>query len=1252
MHDRILAFDWSSTPLGPLDSWSTELATTVEIALASRFPMILWWGPELTVLYNDAYIPIFASKHPGALGAPGLSARAWGDPDVAQVIGPMLESVRRDGQATWSEDQLLILERHGFAEETYFTWSYSPVTSRAGRVAGVFTAVFETTGTVIRARRLRLLADLMAATVDAPNEMEAARQASSVLDRFRLDLPFHAIFARRGRSMELAAGNCPELSQLADSWRGPGPVLRRLEPGLTNDVWPEPVRDVLLTPLTPAGGQDPWGLLAVGLSPRLAWEGEYSSFVELLTARVDSALGDAMALEAERRRAEALAELDRAKTAFFTNVSHEFRTPLTLMLAPLDDLLSDPGTAADQRSLLDTARSNGRRMLKLVNSLLQFARLEGGTGGTTPAPVDVAKLTANLVAQFRSSFESAGLDLELDMTGPGAPVYLDAEMWETVVLNLLSNALKYTAQGRVGVRLDYRDGRLRLEVSDTGVGIPDTELERVFDRFFRSSLDSARSAEGSGIGLALSRELVELSGGSVTVGSSVGQGSTFTVEVPAEVVAAGGASGLDGRAQGRSASMFVEEAGRWQPARPAASGPDPTDGSKPTVLVVDDNSDMRAYLQRTLSTRFNVTTAANGLQALDALRARRPAAVVSDIMMPKLDGLGLTRAIRADPELAGVPVLLLSARAGTEATVEGLEHGADDYLVKPFSSPELVSRLHNLVTAGQRSSEGTARAAHREALTAAVTRLAGSISAAATVQRCVDAVTESLSGMESFFGTTLGLLDPDGTALELTWGVPLNDSLKTRFHRIDTALDVPQNYPTRTGEPLFLPDRAALISNYPHLERDVAGLEFGGACFLPVYTGHDRIVGSLGLTWREAVVFDLDRIEFVSEVATIVGRTLERIKQNEAERTVAAALQSRLLAVDLRAARLAAATCYVPSETSMQVGGDWYDLVGLRDGRYMAAVGDVVGRGIEAAATMGQLRSALSITARQEGDPARVADLLDDYSATVPGSACTTVVLARVDPAAETVSHITVGHPPPLLVGPDGQVSFLDDTPSWPLGVRSVARPNAAVRAMPAGSLLVMYTDGLIERRGESIERGLERLRSALECLWPLPTRVIVERLLDSLGHHGSDSHDDIAVLAVRTPGQSAHHYVDVLAAGLAEIPPARARLRAWLSTVGVTGELHDDVVLSVGELLSNAVEHGAGGDSNLTVRMEVGILDDEIAAVVSDPGRWKPGMSDAVPSDRGRGFTIVEALASTMEVSREPSGTAATLSFTRGAAG
>ena len=553
MAERVRVRDWSGTAVGPAPRWPQSLQTALSICLSSRFPLHVWWGPDLTVFYNDAYVPAMGDKHPAALGRP--AAEVW--PEAWHELGPMAASVLAGRGATYSEDQQLFLRRHGYLEETYWTFSYSPIQDESGGVGGIFVAVTETTSRVVGERRLRVLGDVgELSTMSAGTAEEASRAVVGVLARHRADVPFVAAYLRAAdgslrlvASSGVAAGGAvtPRTirgpSDAEPLWRvahnGTTEVVRGLVGDTADQVeasaaGPAVPTDAVVAPLMIAGRSEPAGVLVAGVNPYRALDGDYRSFFDLVADQLSTAVTDALAYEAERQRAEALAELDRAKTDFFSNVSHEFRTPLTLIMGPVAELRAAPAVLADPwlAEELDVVHRNALRLGKLVNSLLDFSRLQAGRVEARFEPVDLAAYTAELASVFRSAVERVGVEYDVDVAPLPEPVYVDRDMWEQIVLNLLSNAVKFTFEGRIGIGLRPHGRSAELTVTDTGTGIPADELPRLFERFHRVERARARSGEGSGIGLAVVRELVGLHGGAIAVDSTPDRGTTFTVTLP------------------------------------------------------------------------------------------------------------------------------------------------------------------------------------------------------------------------------------------------------------------------------------------------------------------------------------------------------------------------------------------------------------------------------------------------------------------------------------------------------------------------------------------------------------------------------------------------------------------------------------------------------------------------------------------------------------------------------------------------
>jgi signal transduction histidine kinase/DNA-binding response OmpR family regulator len=716
MAHRMRELDWSKTALGPVERWPQSLRTSVSTCLDCAFPIVLWWGPDLAILYNDEYRPILGpAKHPEALG--GRGAKVWAE--IWDVIGPMLSQVYDRAEATRSRDLLLHIDR-GYPEEAYFSFSYSPIHAEGGKVGGIFCPVIETTEKVIGERRLRTLRDLAARCKGAASDESVYEAAASILSGNPHDVPFALIYSVDERQSVahlkavagIAAGTAASAGHVslagdrADPWllgsvarSGRVTVLTELATrfdALPTGAWKVPPPSAMVLPVLLPGQEHAHAILVAAVSPMRALDADYRTFFGLIATQIAAAAADAQALADERRRAAALAELDRAKTTFFSNVSHEFRTPLTLMIGPLHDLLAADGLSSDAASAVEVAHRNGLRLQKLVNTLLDFSRIEAGRIEASYEPTDLAALTTELASVFRSAIEKAGLELIVDCDGLSEPMYVDRDMWEKIVLNLLSNAFKFTFEGRITVELRAGGDHVVLRVADTGVGIPEADLPRMFERFHRVKHARARTHEGTGIGLALVQELARLHGGTVAVESHEGRGTTFTVSVrrgtahlPAERIAA--ARRLESTSIG--AMPFVEEVLHWLPPpdRPvpaAIAAPPPTAAH---VLVADDNADMRDYLMRILGHSVHVDAVSDGAAALQRIQRDPPDLVLTDVMMPALDGFGLLAAIRKDDRLRSVPVILLSARAGEEARIEGLRAGADDYLVKPFSARELLA---------------------------------------------------------------------------------------------------------------------------------------------------------------------------------------------------------------------------------------------------------------------------------------------------------------------------------------------------------------------------------------------------------------------------------------------------------------------------------------------------------------------------------------------------------------------------------
>ncbi|KAI9089987.1 hypothetical protein DFS34DRAFT_379627 [Phlyctochytrium arcticum] len=779
MGEMLRNFDWSSTSLGPISSWPQSLLTIVALAMASSFPMAIWYGPDLVLLYNDAYAPVAGTKHPWLFGKAGREA--WSE--IWDVLEPIARGVMERGDKVYIEDHLLFMTRNGYVEESYHTWSWIPIRQENGSVGGLLNPTFEATGRILAERRLKTLRDFSANTSTAKKLRDVCLIGTEAIAENQHDIVFFLLYTctidNSGTSHDETKTQNSKLYRLtlettigidfghpaavermvvdtANPEAGkalPWPVwdacvhkTRIQQPGdsrvgsIEGRGWGEPSKLYLTCPIVANDADDVMGVIIIGTSARRPFDADYSGFVDMLTRQVASTFATVKAYEEEVKRAEALTAIDRAKTAFFSSVSHELRTPLTLILGPTDELLRDSRHPLISRHVqrVNLINRNAQRLLKLVNSLLDFSRIEAGRMQATFTECELGTVTADLASVFRSAVEKGGVSFKVEChQEAGRTVWVDRDMWEKIVFNLIGNAFKFTLEGSIKVIVYPGDQGMVFAVQDTGTGIPSHEISRVMERFHRVEGQKGRSHEGSGIGLALTNELVKLHGGKLVIDSEFGKGSTFSVLIPYgtahlpqdrlsdEADAYLRENILSSRSYGMT---MVEEARRWLPSSDDdtvnSSTSDSGDSSIPSnavsastrgnkILLADDNSDMRRYVKNILSQWWQVTDVADGQQALDAIRRDMPDIVVSDVMMPVLDGFGLLKVLRSLSETKNLPVILLSARAGEEARVDGLQMGADDYLVKPFSAKELVARVQTHLELGKLRVELERRVAER-----------------------------------------------------------------------------------------------------------------------------------------------------------------------------------------------------------------------------------------------------------------------------------------------------------------------------------------------------------------------------------------------------------------------------------------------------------------------------------------------------------------------------------------------------------
>ncbi|MEV6635566.1 SpoIIE family protein phosphatase [Actinoplanes sp. NPDC051470] len=1179
MGRRMRELDWTSTPLGPPQDWPEELQTAVVAMLASRAQIVIFHGPEYCALYNDAYIVTMGVKHPGYLGRPGreMWAEAW------EVLQRLFDGVVRSDAAFWASDHPFLLDRYGFLEETYFDISSDPIRAADGTVTGVNCIVTDTTSRVLGERRVRTLSALGRRLADQVDQAGLGARVAEVLGENRGDIPFAALWLddpETGGELTLAgsSGAAPApLTRMTPADRAT--VAAVLRTGRPNRV---PTRAVCDPPphaatdsslVVPIGvGTGHAGVLVIGLSRHLSMDRDYSDFLDLAGAQISQAVSAHRTYELQRRRTAELTALDTAKTNFFANVSHEFRTPLTLILGPLEDLLGER-LEPDLADRLRLMHRNGLRLLKLVNTVLDFSRLESGRIRAAYRPTDLATYTARLAGTFRSATERAGLRLTVETPPLAAPVHVDREMWEKIVFNLLSNAVKFTREGGVTVRLTADGDEAVLTVEDTGVGVPPEEQSLLFDRFHRVSSTWSRSHEGTGIGLALVRELAELHGGGVGAASEVGVGSRFTVRVPfgtAHLPADRLVADPRHLADEVDPRLYLGETQSWsaepQPA-PAESAP----GGR--ILLADDNADLREHVTRLLRGHFRVTAVADGQAALETALREPVDLVLTDMMMPRLDGFGLIRALRADERTRDVPIVVLSARAGEEASVEGLTVGADDYLVKPFSARDLIARVRANLGLGQ---------VRRQI----ISRLRGLVDAAAavnTVRTTAEVLDVAARHVRAMTSAGRVVVTAAGARAEVDGGAA--------------------------------PD-ATPVSVVPLL--DTAGVEHGE---LSVWEGSDGVPDS----------------GVITQLARLIGLRLENARLYEAEHRIASTLQHSLLPAYLpRMPGAIVAVRYLPGSTEAEVGGDWYDVISAPGEKLFLVIGDVVGKGVQAAAGMGQLRNALRAYILEGFGCGESLSRLNRLVDNLGRRQFATVVCVCFDPRTRTLTYSSAGHPSPVLfdLSQEEGTFLYSSAMGPPIGALSdITYPTQTVE-LEAGTRLLLYTDGLVEDRRRGIDTGLAELTS--DVAKPVEH---IEDLLDALLAKASQQNrrDDIALLALQVT--EPREFVLRLPADPTRLSVLRRRLDDFLTAHEVPEADVFDLTVAVSEAAANAIEHPIDPVEPF-ITIEASLDREAVTVTVRDTGTWRPS---AGPGFRGRGLALIGAL-SEMALARSESGTSVTL--------
>jgi PAS domain S-box-containing protein len=1018
MATRMRAFEWSSSPFGSPRDWPSSLRVACRICLTSRFPMIIWWGPQLRFLYNDAYLPLLGTKHP-ALGKPGQEV--WGE--IWHIIGPMLSGVLVTGEATWSDDLLLPMDRHGYWEETYWTYSCSPIHDDSlhdeslhddslhdeslhddeGSIRGVFTAVTDTTRRVIGERRLAALQDLGAQAGTARTVAEACQLVAASLARADADVPFAAIYLRQPGTDELTLTACGPIGDVpVPRPGGPGgwPLAQVARDGrqviladvldrfgeLPSGGWPRPPTEAMVLPLHGDTGAQPLGVMVLAASAGRALDGPYRTFLELVARQTAGLINGAVAYQAEQRRAEELTELDRAKTAFFSSVSHEIRTPLNLILGPLE------------------VRTN----LRLVRLRRQHA-------------------------DWRAAF--------IDSLQEGFFV-IDASGAVVEVNESFRAALGYGADG--------------LPYSPPFPWWPDATAD-----------PAGRAEMEAGLAQAL------------------------------------------GDPSGSFTRLFRHRDGRlvW------------------VVLTF------------------------KAVQDPDGTGQRIVVGTLRDVTAERLAG-------EREVALARLTARLSEAASGHDVLAAGL----DELRTLWHARQGLAATWHR---DGRMSLVSTAPGARWPDLDAVLREAITRIRGGRPLQVTVDGPGSSPVGA----GTTLEYAD----GLVAIW-------LDLDPGRVDRYRD--------GGRPFGVEDRAQLALMCGHL-----------------------------------------------------GQALHRAHGADQQRDVALTLQRSFLGpVDLPAGF---AVRYEPAVRPLEVGGDWYDVIELPNNRMGLVVGDCVGRGLPAAAVMGQLRSACRALLLQAAGPGQTLDALDRFATVIPDASCATLFCAILDRADGTLRYSSAGHPPGILVHLDGDFELLDNAGSVPLAaVPHAARAEATTRLRPS-SLLLLYTDGLVERPRQLLGAGITRASEALVAGRTTPVNQLADYLMARLVPDEGFT-DDIAVLLYRHRCPDPTTFISSFPADPTQLADVRRGLRSWLMSLGLEPKVADRLLVATGEACNNAIEHAYEFDANHHVLLSAHTDGTDLRITIADTGHWKP-RSDAA-SHRGHGLRLIEAFVPRFTIGSTQAGTTVNL--------
>lgn len=1306
--------DWAAGPLGPLPAWPGPLRAATGIVLQSPQPMLLWVGPELVALYNDAFAALAGRAHPAALGRPG----ALGFADVWPVVGPAVARVFEAGTSVQVDEQPLVLHRGDAAEETHWTLAHSPVRDEDGEVLAVLTATAETTGRVVAERRretLRALGDLSAVRIaPAGHAVEhVAVAAVDALARNPQDIPFAAVYRPVPHNPEPNYANGPDLRMAAahglpeglpplPAPDGSGSALEQalrtkeqvvvhgLREGFPG-VFPAVHELGALSPdaavVLPLGAGAPAGALVLGVNPYRPLDDDQLAFLHAVENQVSAALADASALDGviDAARRDGDAPSDEALSSALFQERERYRTLVTQ--APVGIWVADRrGTTTFVNDQI--AQLWGRRAAELAGAGWTdqvhpddreaaaagwAAAVRHGTVWDSTYRIVAADGTVREVrTSARPLRDAAGeitgfLATTADITEERRAEQIRRDVATEHAARKASEAaaarLRAMVQGLAAIvwEADWRPdgGNLRFTfVSDRAEELLGHPAARWCDDpdFWPAMIhpddrDEALAFTGdrtaAGVDHDLTYRAVAIDGRVVWLHQVVhvvtGPDGTpmtaqgLTVDVTEQKRAERSAALLadtgrlvtqEGSAEerlGDLARLVVHELG--DAAVAALVGPD---GLLHRAAVAHDHPAVAGVLRALTSTVLPPSLAealAPGLPVVMPITEELIRSAVRD------DAIARRIARRASNALV-VPLVVGDRVAGVLAFVN-FGTGRYYHHTELDLAAELGRRASMMLTADRR------RTRERR-----LQQVSADLASAGSVLEAARLLVARLPDFLGASAVSVYLADPE-RGLRLVHAAGYAEPVLVSpgsysAMRLDDP--VPIAAAARTGEPVWIRNREEWARSWPKLLDQAVAADRYAAAALPL-AAVGRVVGAIGLSFPTERTFPADERDFVLALVAQAAPAFERAAAADERRLIAETLQKSLLPPTLpRLDRLPLASRYLPGARGSQAGGDWYDVLPLDEGRVAIAVGDVVGQGARAAAIMGQLRSALSGYLLEGHDPVQALERLDRFAGRVPDATGSTVACLVLDPETGELVWARAGHPPPLVAGPNG-CRPLEDATGTVLGVRGRPPFTAGTATITPGESIVLYTDGLVERRGELIDDGIDRLAAIAARHHALSPEALTDVLLTGAlagtptnggAHGGPDPADDVALIVARLVPAPLRLVLPAAAPVLREL---RAAVLAWAAAAGIEEDDVYDLQLAVGEAAANAVEHAYRDLPPGSMSVELARdPDGGIDAHVRDEGSWRP-----IPDEkgyRGRGLELIRDISKGMRLHHGPEGT------------